>query len=311
MDEHLLGYSLGALDPATQARVEAHLRVSPQARRCLAMLEEALEPLAADAVDPLPPPGLAWRTLARTGGRATLPAAPAPLPLGPPRHRLRRADGAVAAALLLLVGGLGMPLLARSWQTQQRAACANTMRQIHASLTGYADLHDGALPTIEATGPRAVAGAYVPTLRDAGLLSGQVACPGHGEAATTSLADLDALYRNDPVGHADAARRLAGGYAYSLGYVDDAGRLAGLRRNSGDTLPLLADAPGETGNSPNHGGCGQNVLFVGGHVRWCGHPGAGVGGDDIYVNHHRRVSAGVCRQDSVLGAGDARPYAVD
>ena len=98
-----------------------------------------------------------------------------------------------------------------------------------------------------------------------------------------------------------------GGYAYSLGYLGPA-ICTGLRRDSGDLLPLLADGSGDGGNSPNHGGTGQNVLYIGGHVRWCVNPTVGIDGDDIYLNRDRRVRAGVCRDDSVLGASDARPY---
>ena len=58
----------------------------------------------------------------------------------------------------------------------------------------------------------------------------------------------------------------------------------------------------------NHGGSGQNVLYVGGHVRWAAQPTVGEEGDNIYVNRLNRVGAGVCRPDSVLGASDARPY---
>ena len=50
------------------------------------------------------------------------------------------------------------------------------------------------------------------------------------------------------------------------------------------------------GNSINHGG-GQNVLFVGGHVRWCTQPTVGVENDHIYLNQRRVIQAGVRRSD--------------
>ena len=43
----------------------------------------------------------------------------------------------------------------------------------------------------------------------------------------------------------------------------------GFRRDeASDSTPILADRPPAQGwgNSPNHGGTGQNVLFVGGNV---------------------------------------------
>jgi hypothetical protein len=61
------------------------------------------------------------------------------------------------------------------------------------------------------------------------------------------------------------ARRLAGGYAYTLGYFD-AGGFHGLRCDSGDQLPIVADRLESLTqrNSANHGGDGQNVLYLDG-----------------------------------------------
>ena len=59
-------------------------------------------------------------------------------------------------------------------------------------------------------------------------------------------------------------RDAGGDYAYTLGYRDG-DDVAGLRRDSGDLLPILADRPAAgDGNSPNHDGAGQNVLYIGG-----------------------------------------------
>ena len=71
----------------------------------------------------------------------------------------------------------------------------------------------------------------------------------------------------------------------------------------------MADRPhdGGRGNSPNHGGAGQNVLYIGGQVRWCVGPNVGVGRDDIYLNLNNRVLAGEQHFDSVLGPSDATP----
>jgi prepilin-type processing-associated H-X9-DG protein len=104
------------------------------------------------------------------------------------------------------------------------------------------------------------------------------------------------------------ARELVPGYAYTLGYREGSA-LRGLRCTSGDGLPVMADRahPAYIG-SANHAGRGQNVLFVGGHVRWCVQPTVGAEGDHIYVNQEYRVGAGLSRVDSALGASDARPY---
>ena len=59
------------------------------------------------------------------------------------------------------------------------------------------------------------------------------------------------------------------------------------------------------GNSLNHGGRGQNVLFHDGHVEFC--VSRLVGGDDIYLNRDMKVAAGVGCSDAVLGSSAPRP----
>jgi hypothetical protein len=315
MDDCLVGYLLKALDPATHQRVEAYLRAHPDARARLALLEAALEPLAEDREDPAPPPRLVFATLARvTEHRSSLPSAPRPSPRqweGPSRRSGRPIDWAVAAVLFVLAGGLLTPLVARQWRLQQRVACANNLSRFWVGLEAYADRTDNAFPRVEAEGPRAVAGVFVPILTDCGLLQdASVSCPAQREqsAPRYTLAELERLYKGSPDAYRAAASDLAGHYAYCLGYQDGRAH-RGLRRDSGDGLPILADRPDvEAGNSPNHNGAGQNVLYVGGNVRWCVQPTVGLDGDNIYVNHDYRVRAGVCRTDSVLAASDVRPY---
>ncbi len=72
-----IGYLLNALDERGTRDVEAYLNSHPEARQKLALLQQALEPLASDMDAPLPPPQLTERTLARVaehnfcGGRRT------------------------------------------------------------------------------------------------------------------------------------------------------------------------------------------------------------------------------------------------
>jgi hypothetical protein len=217
----------------------------------------------------------------------------------------------VAAVLLLLVGGLITPLVARQRHMQQRLACENNLRKFWVGLEGYADRSNNDFPRVEADGPRAVAGIFVPVLTDCGLLQDvSVECPARGERQPLDcgVKDLEQLYRTSPSDFRSVTHDLAGHYAYCLGYQDGLTH-QGLRRNSGDGLPILADSSGEdAGNSTNHGGGGQNVLYVGGNVRWCVEPTVGLDGDNIYVNQNYRVRAGVCRTDTVLAASEVRPY---
>jgi hypothetical protein len=314
MDENLVGYLLHILDPRTRQQVEAYLRSNPAARQRLALLEQALAPLAQDDMAPNPPPDLVEATLARVAALrpAQLPAAPAPSPYQVSASAwrwARRADLAAAAVLLFVVGGLVSPLVVRAWGTYHRNACAGNLRHAWVALEAYGDRNQGAFPCVEPQGPRAFAGVFAPLLHDAGLLAEIRPCPAR-ECATAppiSMDELEEVHRTDPERFRTLAGMVAGNYAYCLGYREGMTH-RGLRRDSGDRLPIMADCPGADGtNSLNHGGSGQNVLYVGGAVRWCVHTSVGEGRDDIYLNRDFRVGAGLNRSDTVLGASGDRP----
>ena len=123
-----------------------------------------------------------------------------------------------------------------------------------------------------------------------------------------------ALREQNPPRYREEVGKLLGQYAYSLGYMEMDNQLRpqhqGLRLDEGqadNNQPLMADRPPcdddrvpHVGNSRNHAGRGQNVLFVDGQVRFL--TGRGIGSDDdIYLNHNRQLGAGVKRSDTVLG----------
>jgi len=320
MDENLVGYLLDALDADARQQVEARLETRPELRTQLERLRRALEPLATDAEPPLPPPGLALSALAHIAEYRCrrLPDAPLPSPsqrLTPSAWRMpRRADLLVAAALLLVIGGLAFPAVLRLWRGyDHRATCANNLRALGASLIAYADHYNGYLPKEEKEGHLSRAGMFVPVLHEAGVLSANtgLVCPGdEGRTAPVPppLTYLRDLFDQDRKAFDAEVRNLAGSYAYTIGY-QDGNTLRGLHQKLGDDLPILADrlpcnAPG---NSPNHDGAGQNVLYLGGNARWCMQRTVGINGDDIYLNRDNKVAAGLAREDTVLGCSDSSP----
>jgi hypothetical protein len=331
MEENLIGYLIDALDPETRAEVETQLEADPEARARLELLRAGLAPLRADAEPPAPPPGLVIATLARvaafhTQGRRKSAALPPGPPLlisesgGPVPHRggswFRRPDWLVAAVLLFLVGGLATTALVRYWRESQQLACANNLRVLWEGLQGYSDQNEGRFPQTDKDGPRSVAGIFVPVLREAGFSIPEttLVCPAEGgpPPRVVTLAELERLYRTDTARFRVTASDLAGCYAYSLGYAEGP-TYYGPCREMGDNMPLLADRPRPDGlfpppgNSLNHGGAGQNVLHIGGNVRWCQERTVGPGGDDIYLNRNQEVRAGLDCQDAVLGASIATP----
>ena len=319
MKENLVGYLLNALDPETHREVEASLRADPAARQELEALRQALEPLSADRAEPEPPPGLVVRTLGRVAEYCCqdLPRAPIPRGTRAPaggRPLWRRADVLVAATVLLTAAGIGIAWLSHARQRSSIAECQNNLRVFFHGLKTYAEIHAGNMPNVAAVEPpRNVAGMVVPILMNAGTLpaDANVGCPGSSQPRTCPLT-LERLETLDPETFKERAQDLICCYAYSLGH-HDANGYHGPRFDPDlptSWLAIMADAPPRDpsfGNSPNHGGEGQNVLFLDGHVNFCKTRNVGVEGDDIYLNRAGRQAAGLDRTDTVLGGSACSP----
>jgi prepilin-type processing-associated H-X9-DG protein len=322
MDENLVGYLLKALDADTQRDVEGFLRTHPEQRNRLELLRRALAPLASDP-DSEPPANLWVRTLARVAEHECrkLPPAPQAPPtqsVAPSRRGWRWVDALVAAGILLCAVGLALPGVNYLWQQHAVSSCKNNLRLYYGSLMRYSDSHGGALPRIEAQGAKSVAGSFVPMLHDAGVLDADVTITCAAEPprhpSELSVDDLEAIKQRRPEEFNDLARNLSGCYAYTLGYFQ-AGQLKGVTRDLDGRLPIMADTPPfrkgavwPSGNSPNHGGRGQNVLFLDGSVEFRTARGVGPDGDDIYLNNNNLLAAGVGPRDAVLGPSWASPY---
>jgi hypothetical protein len=315
MDERLFEYLMGNLEPTRAAALEEELATRPELAVQLDSLRQMLAPLA-QIETPEPPPGLVLSTLARVAEHncKPLPAAPrrtfTPASF-PDRRPGRWRDWIVAASLFLLVGALGVVWIAQAWSAYHVKACQQNLSALWMALARYGDQHRGALPAVQdVPGPQGVAAAYLPLLFQAGVVGAEpvnVGCPARGRKPVQpcALLPLEQLYQEDPTRFRQRVRDLSGDYAYTLGYRDN-GLLFGPRLDAGEEVPLMADGPPPLadGNSLNHGGRGQNVLFIGGHVRWLAI--AVIPPDDeIYRNRERLIRAGCDRGDCVLAPGDA------
>jgi anti-sigma factor RsiW len=323
MDENLVGYLLDTLEPEERQDVEAHLLSNSAARERLQQLRQLLEPLQADLQAIEPPRDLRFRTLARVAEHQCRSLPPSPKPLRPrslaaPRGWWRRADVLVAATLLLALSLFLPPGINYVRYRYNIAACQENLRLFHGALQDYSQRNHGNFPNVAAAPvPYNVAGFFVPMLHDDGVLAENitVTCPTRGRQAPPQLS-ADEVVHMDEDEFARFAPTLSGCYAYTLGYRDSTG-YHGLRFDPNDPatsyLPILADQPpadvaeGNLGNSPNHGGKGQNVLYSDGRCSFMTTRWIGPNRDDIYLNSDNKVAAGTHCMDTVLGRSAARP----
>jgi hypothetical protein len=311
MREHLVGYLLGALDPAEVAAVELRLERDPQLRHELEVLRAKLLPLAdADEPDVEPPEGLAARTcryvMSRVGPRAGQFAA---------SSQWRPQDVLVAAGILVVASMLISPALLNGRSSAQLRICQQNLATLGRALNDYSQYHDGSFPVVPAEGNLAAAGIYAPILWESGLIEAHdVVCP--SSTLASELADEPAEFRIPTLAevqtasHAQRARlhrRMGGSYGYSLGYIHH-GQYHGLRNRARASFALMADAPGQhaPAGSPNHGSAGQNVLFEDGHVKFLKHCIAD-GEDHIFQNNLGYVGAGIGPHDSVIASSASAP----
>jgi prepilin-type processing-associated H-X9-DG protein len=102
-------------------------------------------------------------------------------------------------------------------------------------------------------------------------------------------------------------------YAYHIGYGRGTARPAPTIAELSASIPILADRPGHDGshrilegNSPNHGGRGQNVLYTDGHVRWHHTRSLGPHDADMFLNARQLPGPGIHEFDATLAPGPFR-----
>lgn len=308
MRDSLIGYLIGALEPEEHTEVEDSLSQNETLRGELQHLVRSLHVLREEHPNGQPellaaPAGLARRTCQHVAQQAQPAVAPLRHEVGPPSSRgWSLLDYAVAAGVLIAAGMLVMPAINQSRFHSRLLACQDNLRQVGQSLERYSDNHAGSFPVVN---QGEVAGKYGPELVELGLDGRHLICPNSpfyesqqwNELPTKDqLADLNSADRQQ---HLDA---LANAYGYTLGYEQN--NKVYTRRNEHDPYyALVADAPnGAAKNlrSNNHGGCGQNVLFEDGHVRYVSDCRFGDLDDHFYTNANGLVGLGQHRNDAVI-----------
>jgi hypothetical protein len=231
----------------------------------------------------------------------------------PARSPFRVADFAVAAGIFCAGVLTLLPAVQQSQWAARTATCAANLHKLGVGLIRYATAHNQ-YPYCDGSDPVPYAASYAMRLKDSGLLDDDtlVDCPSNGlrrpSMVVPRLAEL-VSFHPDRIPQHPALRDTD--YAYNLGYCDG-GKPCALTATAPAHLPLLADGPRHdgtghalAGNSPNHGGTGQNVLFAGGHVQFL--RGIRHAKDpDIFHNRRNRTAPGLDCNDFVLAPGLAR-----
>ncbi|GAC1465372.1 MAG: hypothetical protein NVSMB9_04900 [Isosphaeraceae bacterium] len=306
----LLDYSLGQLEGENCARIERELPDDPEAAEIVVRLRRVIHQLLNDGDTILTPPGLASRTVAYVNDtsrrkRSILDFVPVSVPFRP-------ADIAVAASIFLAGLLTLLPAVERSRGRVDQAGCGYNLQQLGRALWQYGSRHahyPNGLPE-QRNSP---AGAYAAMLSDSGLLSRDdmvslLDCPGNGRLgkarmlpACDSLCDLVAT---------DLPRfreLITSDYAYNVGHYNRSGKVVPVTSDSQANIFLLGDQPPHIdfrqvlpGNSPNHGGRGQNVLYADLHVGWHNTRRVGPQDDDMFTNALHQLAPGLNPKDVSL-----------
>jgi hypothetical protein len=299
MREQLLGYLLGALDPAEQAAVEARLAEDPQLRNELETLRAHLAPLD-DSYDEAeeeneldPPPDLGSRTYRFVRNHANWSAvgqAPAA------NSNWRAPDYIIAAGIFLAATMLVFPAVHRSRVDARVAVCQDHMRVVGLGLSQYAVVYRY-FPYVPPVGRFAACGIYAPILQQHGLLpdSSVMVCPDSALAENREfrIPTLDDLRLADAETLQQLHRIMGGSYGYHPGHIED-NRYVATQFATRDFFAMLADAVDEMGTdgTANHGHRGQNVLLQSGRVVFILKPRLFDNGDHIYVSDFGARGAG-------------------
>jgi hypothetical protein len=326
--EHLVGYLLGALEPAERDQVEVELDRNPQLRLELARLEACLGHLGMDERPEhfVSPPGLAARTCRLVAGKAepqiTKRAALASLGAAPygadSRRRYSWSDVVVAACVLVAAASIFFPALSHSRGQAQMATCQNNLRYIGYGQHERSDRHpSGEFVIPEASGNRSAAGAVAAQLVADQFVPGPTVflCAGSPRDWSEEpfyMPTMDELDRAMGEMLARHHRVMGGDYGFNLGYfLND--RLMRPGRGQPDDYVLASDAPSNRmpgRRTANHNGRGQNVLYKNGSVRFIVIIPSPQLPDDPFHNRDGRVAAGLDLHDAVLGASPDRPIPV-
>jgi hypothetical protein len=305
-----LDYVLGQLEGHELNAAEEARATNPALATELERLGRAIHRLADDGLDDMAPPeGLRFRTVAFVAeAEAARPRRRRFHDLAPSSVPFKWSDVAVAAGIFLAGLLTLVPAVQRTRDQSMLAGCAFNLHQIGTALSQYSGQHH-MYPFVSPENPTAQTGTFAVILNDAKLLSdpGTLHCPCKSYAGSIPLPDYKTLCA---MRHTDPQRFkqiLSLDYAYHVGNRQPSGQPCAVKGRLISTIPILADQPPNDGvsrvlegNSPNHNGRGQNILFSDGNVRWRRTRWICNEDTDVYLNAEGKVAPGREPLDTVL-----------
>lgn len=317
--QDLLDHAFGLLDeddPRQQAIARA-LAGDPDLAASYDRLDRNTRRLLDDGLEIEPPGDLARRTIALVAAQREVgKQRPRPriLPMFPSAVPFRWADVVVAAGIFIAGLLTLLPATHRMRMSQGQVACLANLHQLGTALNRYAESHEG-YPYPDPKSENSFCGCFAAILHDEGLLTTPSAlhCPNthdHTAVHPAALPHMDELDRQKTEAPSAMKKALRADYAYHRGVQTEGQepRAVVPSRLVGAILPLLADQPPHDeqgrilrGNSPNHGGWGQNVLFVDGHAAWRRNRWVRKNDTDLFLNERKLPAPGVHDYDSSLG----------
>ena len=201
----------------------------------------------------------------------------------------------IAAAIILIVAVI-VPIMQQSKDRALRSECRARVGQMGSGLNTYAAANNGLPPGADSVRNRWLSTGGEPTASTSAPLF-MLVKEGHVPATVfvcPAVRGRPALYKvTERMADFPSAMHISYSYQHSLG-----GRRISINDPTlaavSDNMAILSDGnPAFVGNSfqpdrahkssPNHGGDGQNVLYLQGNVAWRPTPAAGVSGDNIFL----------------------------
>ena len=245
---------------------------------------------------PEPPEDLAERTMARIRAARRTEMLLEAQPVGPSARRplFSYRDLAVLAAVVVLAFGIMIPSLRQAQTKAYRTVCADNLQAIYTGLSHYANGNGDLLPRApKGAGPWLAGQNAEPASNSAGLfllvrknyaLPELFQCPAAGGRPFSVESRMNDFPDSRSIGYSyqhcitRPIRRSAPALV----------RVARQMAILADANPVFRDGRFERDRvhwtvSDNHGGQGQNVLYLDGNVEWATDCNVGVGGNNIWL----------------------------